>query len=49
MPLVVPNVNSSQGDKNEWLNKLAGKKISESTADVNVYLLIFKTAPYDIC
>lgn len=41
MPLVVPNINSSQGDKNEWLNKLAGKKISESSADVNVCFPIF--------
>jgi hypothetical protein len=23
-------------DKGEWLNKLAGKKISDSTSDVNV-------------
>ena len=41
MPLIPPEINSSKGDKNEWLNKLAGKKISESTADVNVCLLIF--------
>lgn len=34
MPLVIPQV--SQGDKGEWLNKLAGKKISENTSDVNV-------------
>lgn len=38
MPLVVPGVTSSLGDKTEWLNKLAGKKISESTSDVNVCL-----------
>ena len=46
MPLIPPEINSSKGDKNEWLNKLAGKKISESTADINVCLLIsdyFKT------
>jgi hypothetical protein len=37
MPLVVPGINSDMGsDKNEWLSKLAGKKISDSTSDVNV-------------
>lgn len=34
MPLVIPEV--SKGDKGEWLSKLAGKKISENTSDVNV-------------
>lgn len=33
MPLVVPGINSSLGDKSEWVNKLMGKKISESTGD----------------
>lgn len=36
MPLVVPGVNSSMGDKSEWVNKLIGKKLSETTSDVNV-------------
>ncbi|KAE8135493.1 hypothetical protein BDV38DRAFT_139989 [Aspergillus pseudotamarii] len=35
MPLVVPQVNS--GDKNEWLNKLAGKTITEGTSDVTSF------------
>ncbi|KAE8378106.1 peptidase inhibitor I78 family-domain-containing protein [Aspergillus bertholletiae] len=35
MPLVVPQVNS--GDKNEWLNKLAGKTITEETSDVTSF------------
>ncbi|KAL5691908.1 hypothetical protein ACP6JE_000376 [Aspergillus fumigatus] len=34
MPLVVPGINSDMGsDKNEWLSKLVGKKISDSTSD----------------
>ncbi|RJE24271.1 Peptidase inhibitor I78 family [Aspergillus sclerotialis] len=34
MPLVVPGINSSLGDKNnEWAQKLVGKKISESSSD----------------
>jgi hypothetical protein len=36
MPLVVPGVNNVKGDKNEWLNKLAGKTITEETSDVTV-------------
>ena len=36
MPLVVPGINSSLGDKSEWVNKLMGKKISESTGDETV-------------
>jgi hypothetical protein len=39
MPLVVPgmlNTNDAQGSKEEWMSKLAGKKISDSTSDVNV-------------
>ncbi|BCR86891.1 uncharacterized protein ACHE_30878S [Aspergillus chevalieri] len=35
MPLVIPEV--SKGDKGEWLSKLAGKKISENTSDVNTF------------
>lgn len=31
MPLVVPGINSSMGDKSEWVNKLMGKKISEES------------------
>lgn len=30
MPLVVPGINSSMGDKSEWMNKLMGKKISDA-------------------
>ncbi|KAH8425813.1 uncharacterized protein LDX57_003557 [Aspergillus melleus] len=41
MPLVVPGLtNASANDtdnKQEWLNKLAGKKISDSTSDVNTF------------
>ncbi|PLB43948.1 hypothetical protein P170DRAFT_441389 [Aspergillus steynii IBT 23096] len=41
MPLVVPGMtNASANDadnKQEWLTKLAGKKISESTSDVNTF------------
>lgn len=33
MPLVVPGVTSSLGDKSEWLTKLMGKKISETGGD----------------
>lgn len=31
MPLVVPGINNTGGSKDEWLNKLVGKKISESS------------------
>lgn len=31
MPLVVPGINSSFGDKSEWVNKLMGKTISDTT------------------
>ncbi|KAJ5562060.1 hypothetical protein N7535_003477 [Penicillium sp. DV-2018c] len=31
MPLVVPGINSSLGDKSEWVNKLMGKKISDTS------------------
>ena len=33
MPLVVPGINSNMGDKSEWVNKLMGKKISDSGSD----------------
>ncbi|KAJ5587775.1 uncharacterized protein N7459_003540 [Penicillium hispanicum] len=33
MPLVVPGVTSSMGDKPDWLTKLMGKKISESDSN----------------
>lgn len=33
MPLVVPGINSTMGDKSEWANKLMGKKISDSGSD----------------
>lgn len=33
MPMVVPGINSSMGDKSEWANKLMGKKISDSGSD----------------
>lgn len=39
MPLVVPGINSSMGDKGDWANKLIGKKITESSSDVNVSYL----------
>jgi hypothetical protein len=31
MPLVVPGINSSMGDKPEWVNKLMGKTISDTS------------------
>ncbi|KAJ5249046.1 hypothetical protein N7468_000497 [Penicillium chermesinum] len=37
MPLVVPGINSSLGDKSEWVNKLMGKKISDSTRDETTF------------
>lgn len=37
MPLVVPGINSSMGDKTEWANKLIGKKLTESTSDSNSF------------
>jgi len=33
MPLVVPGINSEMGDKSEWVNKLMGKKISDTGSD----------------
>ncbi|PYH89433.1 hypothetical protein BO71DRAFT_403078 [Aspergillus ellipticus CBS 707.79] len=41
MPLVVPGVNNVGGgpdlNKEEWLHKLAGKTISESSSDVTSF------------
>ena len=39
MPLVVPGINSSlTGDKkNDWMSKLMGKKLSDSTSDELVW------------
>ncbi|KAL3458777.1 hypothetical protein BJX64DRAFT_265869 [Aspergillus heterothallicus] len=31
MPLVVPGITSSGGKKDEWMNKLVGKRISDSS------------------
>lgn len=47
MPLVVPGINSSLGDKSEWVNKLMGKKISEGRNDeivslCSLFLLLLK-------
>lgn len=38
MPLVVPGINNTSGgaSQEEWLNKLAGKKLTESSSDVTV-------------
>lgn len=40
MPLVVPGINSSFGDKSEWVNKLMGKKLTDSTTDATVCVSI---------
>lgn len=40
MPLVVPGINSSFGDKSEWVNKLMGKKLTDSTTDATVCISI---------
>ncbi|CAM1507463.1 Fc.00g071040.m01.CDS01 [Cosmosporella sp. VM-42] len=38
MPLVVPGINSTGGDKNEeWMNKLVGKKISDEESSETVF------------
>ncbi|PWY83213.1 hypothetical protein BO94DRAFT_625582 [Aspergillus sclerotioniger CBS 115572] len=38
MPLVVPGINSAPGpNQEEWLHKLAGKKITESDSDVTSF------------
>lgn len=39
MPLVVPGINSDMGDKSEWVNKLMGKKISDTGSDEVVCIL----------
>lgn len=39
MPLVVPGINNNAGSndpKSEWMNKLMGKKLSDSTTDSTV-------------
>ena len=37
MPLVVPGLMTSAGDgQGEWMNKLMGKKLSDSTSDATV-------------
>lgn len=43
MPLVVPGINNTSGgaSQEEWLNKLAGKKLTESSSDVTVWLYSF--------
>lgn len=43
MPLVVPGINSSMGDKSEWANKLMGKKISETGSDETVRSNVVKS------
>ncbi|KAJ5811712.1 hypothetical protein N7474_008013 [Penicillium riverlandense] len=37
MPLVVPGINSAPDAKSDWANKLMGKKLSDSTSDVNTF------------
>jgi len=47
MPLVVPGINnkaSSNDPKEEWMNKLAGKKLSDSSTDSTVRLLTFSSS-----
>lgn len=46
MPLVVPGINACMGEKDGWVNKLMGKKITESTTDVNVCCFYLVTFPY---
>jgi len=31
MPLVIPGINSSMGDKSDWVNKLMGKTIGDNS------------------
>ena len=41
MPLVVPGVMTSGGNQHDsWMSKLVGKKITDSTTDETVRLLI---------
>ncbi|KAJ5281292.1 hypothetical protein N7478_006664 [Penicillium angulare] len=37
MPLVIPGINSSMGDKSEWVNKLMGKKLSDSASNETAF------------
>ncbi|KAL2832082.1 peptidase inhibitor I78 family-domain-containing protein [Aspergillus cavernicola] len=37
MPLVVPGINNTSGSKDEWLNKLVGKKISDYSSDATSF------------
>ncbi|CAL5873410.1 uncharacterized protein PFLUO_LOCUS7689 [Penicillium psychrofluorescens] len=37
MPLVVPGINSAPDSKSDWANKLMGKKLSDTTSDVNSF------------
>lgn len=44
MPLVVPGINSTSGDKaEEWQNKLVGKKLSDDEASTET--VSFHSAP----
>ncbi|CAP93239.1 Pc16g05690 [Penicillium rubens Wisconsin 54-1255] len=36
MPLVVPGINSSFGDKSEWVNKLMGKTIGDTSNETDL-------------
>ena len=38
MPLIVPGINNTTGGdaKTEWMNKLAGKKLSDTATDTLV-------------
>lgn len=45
MPLVVPGLMSSAGSNNEqesWMNKLVGKKLTDSTSDTTVRLYVLQ-------
>ncbi|KAJ5698478.1 hypothetical protein N7462_000483 [Penicillium macrosclerotiorum] len=35
MPLIVPGINSSMGDQSEWVTKLMGKKIGDTSDEVS--------------
>ncbi|KAM5354468.1 hypothetical protein ACJ41O_001115 [Fusarium nematophilum] len=37
MPLVVPGINSTTGDADEWQNKLVGKKLSDDASSETVF------------
>ena len=50
MPLVVPGINNTGGGKDEWLNKLVGKKISESSdATVRCSWILFPIFFFLLC